>query len=136
MPGRTSIGHLSEQKRGRCAVGVPWLCQPFPASCPFKSTMAAPTLSTLTDPTVQINSSIVGFIRSSNSNNSCQRRLAQGANASFSNCARPCAVNSYFFQRYPSFMDRKKTPHVISKRETGITGCINSSVLSVRGDPA
>jgi hypothetical protein len=35
-------------------VGLPWLYPPFPASCPFRSTMAAPTLSPLTDPTVQI----------------------------------------------------------------------------------
>ena len=30
-----------------------WLYPPFPASCPFRSTLAAPTLSPLTDPTVR-----------------------------------------------------------------------------------
>jgi hypothetical protein len=39
--------------------------------------------------TAAVNSSIVGFILSSKPNNSCRRRLAQGPNASFSNCARP-----------------------------------------------
>jgi len=37
----------------RSAVGVPWLYPPFPASCPFRSTVAGPLLSPLTDPTVQ-----------------------------------------------------------------------------------
>jgi hypothetical protein len=49
--------------------------------------------------TAAVNSSIVGFMRSSSSNNSRRRRLAQGANVSFSNCARPCSLNSFFFQR-------------------------------------
>src|SRR6266850_7153684 len=49
--------------------------------------------------TAAVSSSMVGLIRSSNSNSSCRRRLAQGANASFSNCARPCSLNSFFFQR-------------------------------------
>jgi len=43
-----------------------------------------------------VNSSIVGFMQSSNS---YRRRLAQGANESFSNCTRPCSLNSFFFQR-------------------------------------
>ena len=28
----------------------------------------------------------------------------QGANGSFSNCARPCSLSSFFFQRLPSFI--------------------------------
>jgi hypothetical protein len=35
-------------------------------------------------------------MRSSNSNNSRRRRLAQGAKVSFSNCARPGSLNSFF----------------------------------------
>jgi hypothetical protein len=45
---------------------------------------------------------MVGFIRSSSSNNS--RRLAQGANASFSNSAHPCSLHNLDFQRRPSFI--------------------------------
>jgi hypothetical protein len=37
------------------------------------------------------------YITSISSNNSCRRRLAQGPNASFSNCARPVSLNSFFF---------------------------------------
>jgi hypothetical protein len=44
----------------RWAVGFLWLYPPFPASCPFKSTMAH-RVSPLTDPTVQISRS--GFFR-------------------------------------------------------------------------
>jgi hypothetical protein len=40
---------------------------------------------------------MVGFIRSSSSNKSCRRRLAQVANGSFSNCARPGSLHSFFF---------------------------------------
>jgi hypothetical protein len=50
--GRNRTSLRVGERRG--AVGVPWLCPPFPASCPFRSTMARPVLSPLTDPTVQI----------------------------------------------------------------------------------
>src|SRR5882762_3443895 len=46
--------------------------------------------------TAAVSSLIVGFMRSSNSNNSCRRRLAQGANESFSNCARPLFAEQFF----------------------------------------
>src|SRR6266478_7695422 len=35
-------------------------------------------------------------MRSNSSNNSCRRRLARGANASFSNYVRPFSLNSFF----------------------------------------
>src|SRR5215472_15176060 len=53
--------------------------------------------------TADVNSSIVGWSRSSRSSNSRRRRLAQGPSASFSSSARPCGLHS-FLQRLPSFM--------------------------------
>jgi len=52
--------------------------------------------SWLSRSTAAVNSAIVGFMRSSSSNNSCRRRLAQGASESFSNCARPCSLKQFF----------------------------------------
>lgn len=43
----------------------------------------------------------VGFMRSSNSNSSCRRRLAQGANESFSKTTRPCSLNSFSSSNNP-----------------------------------
>ena len=54
--------------------------------------------------TAAVNSSMVGFIRSSSPNKSCRRRLAQVANGSFSSCARPGLLHSLFFRRLPSFI--------------------------------
>src|SRR6516225_1404129 len=54
--------------------------------------------------TAAVNSSIVGSNRSSSSNNSCRRRLAQGPSTSFSNSARPCALHNFHFRRRPSFI--------------------------------
>lgn len=51
-----------------------------------------------------LNSSMVGFNRSSNSVKSCRRRLAQGENWSCASSARPRSFHSLFFQRLPSFM--------------------------------
>ena len=51
-----------------------------------------------------VNSSMVGVNRSSSSVRSCRRRLAQGDNENFSNCARPCSPHSFFFHSWPSFM--------------------------------
>jgi hypothetical protein len=44
--------------------------------------------------------------RSSRSNKSCRRRLAQEANGSPSRCVRPCSLHSFFFQRLPSSIAR------------------------------
>ena len=46
--------------------------------------------------TAAVSSSMVGFIRSSSSSKSCRRRLAQGANGSFSSCARPLFAPQLF----------------------------------------
>jgi hypothetical protein len=61
---------------------------------------------------------MVGFIRSSNSSNSCRRRLAQGANTSFSNSARPCSLHSFFFQRLPFVHRQRLQPHRRVERRT------------------
>jgi hypothetical protein len=48
-------------EENRHAVGLPWRYPSFPASCPFRSTMVAPTFSSLTDPTGRFPRS--GFLR-------------------------------------------------------------------------
>src|SRR5215469_5837241 len=53
--------------------------------------------------TTALNSSIVGFNRSSSSSKSCRRRAAQGASRSDSNWARPDLLHSAFLRRTPSF---------------------------------
>jgi len=50
-----------------------------------------------------LNSAIVGFNRSSNSNRSCRRRLAHGANPNASRCSRPRSRHNLFLHSRPSF---------------------------------
>src|SRR5215472_1860902 len=50
-----------------------------------------------------LNSAIVGFSRSSNSNRSCRRRSAHGANRNASSCCRPRSRHNFFLHSRPSF---------------------------------
>jgi hypothetical protein len=59
--------------------------------------------------TAALNSSIVGFNRSSSSSKSCRRRAAQGASASDSNWARPDVLHSPFLRRTPHSWSRHAT---------------------------
>jgi hypothetical protein len=52
-------------------------------------------------------------MRSSSSNKSCRRRLAQVANGSFSSCARPCSLHNFFFRRWPAFIAKACSRFVI-----------------------
>jgi hypothetical protein len=65
--------------------------------CVINSTTSGRLLASCS--TAVVNSAIFGSSWSSSSNSSFRRRLAQGANTSFSNFARPCSLNIFFLQR-------------------------------------